>query len=53
MLLVGGGPLPLLVHAFIYDPVAKTFSSTASLAMARSSQTATLLNDGTVLMVGF
>lgn len=43
-----GGPAP----AELYDPVANTFSLTGDLSIPRSDATATLLNDGTVLVVG-
>lgn len=38
--------------AEIYDPVANTISSTGNLNVARQSHTATLLNDGRVLIAG-
>ncbi len=37
--------------AYLYDPVAGTCPRTGSLSVARSGHTATLLSDGTVLMV--
>ncbi|HKT48102.1 MAG TPA: IPT/TIG domain-containing protein, partial [Candidatus Acidoferrales bacterium] len=46
-----GNPVPA-AHVYIYDPVAQTFSVIASLGIARSGQTATVLKDGTVLLVG-
>jgi hypothetical protein len=36
----------------MYDPATATFTPTASLNVARFGQTATLLNDGTVLIAG-
>jgi len=41
-----------LAQSELYDPVAKTFTNSASLAIARSVHTATLLNSGTVLVAG-
>jgi len=54
--LVAGGehflvPSPL-ASAEIYDPVTGTFSPTGSMATARGSDTATLLDHGTVLVAG-
>src|SRR5580658_2816172 len=45
---VGG----VLASAEIYDPVAKTFTPTGSMTVPRQGQTATMLANGTVLMVG-
>jgi len=42
----------LAANAEIYDPVAGTFSSTGSLNTASDCHTATLLNNGQVLIVG-
>ena len=51
-----GGVATYLATAELYDPVAKTWSSTGSLAKGRFSQTATLLttgiNAGKVLVIG-
>jgi Kelch motif/Galactose oxidase, central domain len=41
-----------LVSCELYNPAAQTWSDTASMINARAFQTATLLNDGTVLLVG-
>ena len=41
-----------LSSAELYDPVAKTFSSTGSMAIGRYSHTATLMQDGRVLIAG-
>jgi len=41
-----------LTSAEIYDPVAGSFSSTGSMSTARRNSTATLLNNGTVLIAG-
>jgi hypothetical protein len=42
----------LAANSELYDPVAGTFSSTGSLTTARDCHTATLLNNGQVLIVG-
>jgi hypothetical protein len=47
----GGTDLPQS-SAEVYDPVAATFATTGSLNSARATQTATLLNNGTVLVAG-
>jgi hypothetical protein len=57
MVLVAGGAactpfcIPL-ASAELYNPVTGTFSATGSLSAPRSSHTATLLKDGTVLIAG-
>jgi Kelch motif len=45
---VGG----VLSSAEIYDPAARTFTPTGSMTVAREGATATLLNDGRVLIAG-
>jgi len=58
VLLAGGvtgtfGPgSSILKSAELYDPVTRSFISTGSMTFARGLQTATLLHDGRVLIVG-
>jgi hypothetical protein len=42
----------IIVSAEVYDPKSGTFSPTGSMTAARAQQTATLLSDGRVLIVG-
>jgi hypothetical protein len=52
-LVVGGGDVQLgTPWAELFDPVAGTFSATGGLRTGRWSHTATLLDDGRVLVVG-
>jgi len=48
----GGAAFSGLSSAEIYDPATGTFSVTGSMNDARQGQTATLLNNGTVLIAG-
>ena len=56
MLVVGGytydSACCALASAEIYDPTTGTFSPTGSMSTARRNLTATLLNNGTVLIAG-
>jgi hypothetical protein len=48
----GKGPLPRLGTAELFDPTTGTFSATGSMLYGRVLHTATLLNDGRVLIAG-
>jgi hypothetical protein len=54
--LIAGGRLwptgDVLTSAELYDPISRTFAPTGSMVVARSGHTATLLDNGKVLMVG-
>ena len=60
VLVLGGVPSVQNIHeqppdpeyAEVYDPVAGTFSSAGNFTLSRTNYTATLLNDGTVLIAG-
>jgi len=53
VLFVGGTDQWVIVaDAELYDPVAGTFTATGNPTVARYMQTATLLNNGTVLVAG-
>lgn len=47
-----GSEVDMSPSAEIYDPVSATFGLTGSLSVARQVHTATLLNDGTILVTG-
>ena len=52
MLIAGGRAFPKAASAELYDPVAGTFTATGTMTVAGLQHTATLLSNGTVLMVG-
>jgi hypothetical protein len=54
MVLLAGGELSgtSLATAELYDPASGTFTATGNLNVPRHNHTATLLNDGTVLIAG-
>ncbi len=47
-----GSQQPIIANAEIYDPVSGTFAGTGSLSSPRVAHSATLLNNGQVLIVG-
>jgi N-acetylneuraminic acid mutarotase len=52
VLLAGGSAAAAPTTADLYDPVAKTFTPTGSLNITRAQHTATLLQNGQVLIAG-
>ena len=46
------GSSTALITVELYDPASQTFAAAGNMASAREHQTASLLNDGTVLVVG-
>lgn len=52
ILITGGFNGAFLTNAEVYDPLTRTFTATGFLRTARRGHTATLLNDGKVLVAG-
>lgn len=52
VLVAGGGSLPWLSSAELFNPASETWNTTGSMNIARGGHTATLLSSGKVLVVG-